>query len=881
MASLNKNEENNLNDSIMILTIDIGDGICDKLRIHNITKFEEETYDFCAKNNLDFHTMQEINNQIQKVIKENKIITNVVEPKNNKKKFNFQKRKSKEEKKNNKIENTNKINNMNNINNINKKRNIPNKKTINRYNANPLSLITKRQKDSYKNNNFFNNNTRPSTSSSKGSFIAYNNKNIKKNDNIMTNVKNAFNIIKNKSKQNSSSTSNASKNIISRENINSSNNTNNTNNIKTMNNDIKNLVEYSSNENEYLNNYYNNNNENIEIKERLIYNLEEDKKIISNFKEEKNDYNNHNICNKKRKESIELINPEGINDDNYHINEKEKEKNVSQIYRNNNNQLLLNDKNNTYNIMNNNNISMNDNINNFYIEDEKNKRNKNRAQSERIPFKGIYQESNKKKEKNSHNSLNNNNISNNMNNKKKRNYEYAYSNEDIIKNYKKYKEEKYKSLKEKQEKEFKKIYTFRPTINKSTKILFNECKSDYSNNNNDKNKDKGNKRSKSLGRFEKLYNDRISLKENQNKLIEEIDKKYSYKPKLNKNSLFLMNKKSFNERLKMYTNRAKEKMSKIQMDLENNRKKNEYFQPKLNLNRNKELLKEREEITNQYGKYNKQYLYSKKYEQKKQYLTEKYFEEQCKSPECCPMTNNIYNQKKEKCFKKIFRLLDGDNDGKISYNCISIKHLPEILQNILEPIFLELKVENEVLNETEFIFVCEQFFNVLKYDQKQKILSFEDEEKRRIKKEKIEKENTNYSFRPKINKCIDLYYHNLNRVSSYESNKNIINYINYNSNRRKSVDAKELNYLTKKEENFRRFNNNNYNKGMNNIIVSNISLCNLINKKNENEKNFDIISFKDDKNITNNNNNLIIQNLNNRIDKGICYRNIKGEINSK
>ncbi len=86
------------------------------------------------------------------------------------------------------------------------------------------------------------------------------------------------------------------------------------------------------------------------------------------------------------------------------------------------------------------------------------------------------------------------------------------------------------------------------------------------------------------------------------------------------------------------------------------------------------------------------------------------------------MTNNIYNQKKEKCFKKIFRLLDGDNDGKISYNCISIKHLQEILQNILEPIFLELKVENEVLNETEFIFVCEQFFNVLKYDQKQKIL---------------------------------------------------------------------------------------------------------------------------------------------------------------
>jgi hypothetical protein len=328
-----------------------------------------------------------------------------------------------------------------------------------------------------------------------------------------------------------------------------------------------------------------------------------------------------------------------------------------------------------------------------------------------------------------------------------------------------------------------------------------------------------------------------------------------------------MNKISFNERLKMYTNRTKEKMNKIQMDLEKNRKKNEYFQPKLNLNKNKELLKERDEINNRYGKYNKQYLYSKKYEQKKQYLTEKIFEEQCKSPECCPMTNNIYNQKKEKCFKKIFRLLDGDNDGKISYNCVSIKHLPEILQNIFGPIFIELQVENEVLNETEFIFVCEQFFNILEYDQKQKILSFDVEEKRRLKKEKREKENTNYSFRPKINKRIDLdynkNYHNLIKVSSYETNKNNINYY---GNRRKSLDIKEFNYLTKKEKNIKRAdnsNNNNYNSiknignnnnnNNNNVLVRNISLCKIMNKKNENEreKNIKIIYKNNNNNINN------------------------------
>ena len=67
MESLNRNDnqENNLNSSIMILTIDIGNGICDKLKIHNISKYEQETYDFCAKNNLDFHTMREINSQIK------------------------------------------------------------------------------------------------------------------------------------------------------------------------------------------------------------------------------------------------------------------------------------------------------------------------------------------------------------------------------------------------------------------------------------------------------------------------------------------------------------------------------------------------------------------------------------------------------------------------------------------------------------------------------------------------------------------------------------------------------------------------------------------------------------------------------------------------
>ena len=84
------NQDINLNDSVMILTIDIGNGICDKLKIHNINKFEQESYNFCAKNNLDFQTMREINYQIEKVISENKIFKKYIESENNQRNNSFQ-----------------------------------------------------------------------------------------------------------------------------------------------------------------------------------------------------------------------------------------------------------------------------------------------------------------------------------------------------------------------------------------------------------------------------------------------------------------------------------------------------------------------------------------------------------------------------------------------------------------------------------------------------------------------------------------------------------------------------------------------------------------------------------------------------------------------
>ena len=58
---------------MMILTIDIGNGHVDKLQLFDLNNIEQETYDFCVKNKLDFNTMQEINTQIQNVLKDKQI----------------------------------------------------------------------------------------------------------------------------------------------------------------------------------------------------------------------------------------------------------------------------------------------------------------------------------------------------------------------------------------------------------------------------------------------------------------------------------------------------------------------------------------------------------------------------------------------------------------------------------------------------------------------------------------------------------------------------------------------------------------------------------------------------------------------------------------
>jgi hypothetical protein len=116
---------------------------------------------------------------------------------------------------------------------------------------------------------------------------------------------------------------------------------------------------------------------------------------------------------------------------------------------------------------------------------------------------------------------------------------------------------------------------------------------------------------KNSTRFEKLYNDRIEIEENFRKLKSQIDQKYTYKPKINKFSSFYKVNESFNERLKSYNNKSKERLLKIQLEKEMKMEMNETFKPLINTEKNKKLIKDFKNKNTSYHSQNN--LYDKLY----------------------------------------------------------------------------------------------------------------------------------------------------------------------------------------------------------------------------------------------------------------------------
>ena len=356
--------------------------------------------------------------------------------------------------------------------------------------------------------------------------------------------------------------------------------------------------------------------------------------------------------------------------------------------------------------------------------------------------------------------------------------------ERIIK-YKEYYEEKIKRLKEKKQNEEENNYTFQPKVNKD-KGYYNNNKTNNTNKKNMNNTNNNKPKNKSNNQiFAKLYEDSNIYKENLNKLDKKVNKMYSYRPILNDNSKI---KEPFDKRLLTYHEKSKEKMKKIKDEID----KENFFKPKYS---NRTLTKDK--ISNQNSKnenndnnennpYTLMYLYKDKYKQNKKQLELQTYSNYFSDPIINKSTDKLLENKKERAFKKIFSLLDGDEDNLIKNSAVNINKIPKNIKEILEPIFRELKEENETLDENEFITVCDQIYKSLPYDKKNILMNFAYDKKNNYKKQNI------YSYKPKINSyngiksrgltLVDLT--NVSRTNNY-----------YSNNFRKQSNSNTSNYL--------------------------------------------------------------------------------------
>ena len=798
MSSIINNQEENLNTSLMVLTIDIGNGLCDKLRIHNINDYQEEAYNFCAKNNLDFNTMKEINHQIEKVLVDSGVYLNEINSKNSDIKQLYIKKSQNSIKKNNYLKNFRNEINKNNESAINKK-------VIKRYNEKQWIYNSKKMKDSSKNNySYLMSTSRGNSSSIKTSSI--------KQSNIKSNVKNAFHTIKENNERISDSNNNCQKSI------------NKSNNIKSLRHNSNNKISG------YIRDSHN------------VIDSDRNNKIMFSYSHNTKNKNEFNKENKKRKESIELLNKCESNNKK----EKEKKDEIMIIEFDSNNNNIDNNKNNKENT---NQKKLADKFNNILnsislINTDKNKIN---SSSEKILYRSNKTESNEK---------NANNLNDNLTNKSdvyiKSEMQFNLSDVDQIKNFKKHKEDRIKNLKEQQEMQFRRLYTSRPLINQ-TNINTEVNQENISH-----------KRTNTSSRFDRLYDYRLNYKENKKKLSVKYQENYSFHPKINSVSCYPLAKISFNERLKLYSDKTKYTLNKLQKSLENKRRTIENNNLILNTEKHN-LLKERKERKKNISKskegHKHQNLMINKYIEKTKLLTDKNLEERNKTTRYKHMSNDIINNKKIRCFKNLFKLLDSeDKDGKISNKNINTKNLSNEIKLLLEPIFTELKNCNETLSESEFVFICDKLFESLKYVQKQKLLSFNlQENKNQLKDNYIKKVKSNTNV---VSLSNEKAHNNVKRVSLCESNKN--------KKMKKNSEIKKINYYFSKPKYLMQINNFiNEDKKLreNKNIINNISLSTFLKNKNSEKK--DNLNNHNTFNISS----LVVQNLNNKIDKEIKFRN--------
>jgi Ca2+-binding EF-hand superfamily protein len=75
-------------------------------------------------------------------------------------------------------------------------------------------------------------------------------------------------------------------------------------------------------------------------------------------------------------------------------------------------------------------------------------------------------------------------------------------------------------------------------------------------------------------------------------------------------------------------------------------------------------------------------------------------------------TNKLLENKKINSFKRIFKLLDSDEDNQINKLSIDMKRLPNKVTEIINPIINSIRIFNESKTEDDFLKDIEELYHV-------------------------------------------------------------------------------------------------------------------------------------------------------------------------
>ena len=338
--------------------------------------------------------------------------------------------------------------------------------------------------------------------------------------------------------------------------------------------------------------------------------------------------------------------------------------------------------------------------------------------------------------------------------------------EKPIKKYKSFKKEEYKAKENQKElKEFKK------QINKSKSI-----------------------RNKRNDNSNKIFESKTYKYKTKDIICSRISKEYennqfSFHPSINENYKTDL---TFAERQTFYKNlynKRKNELSKFYLQ-KKDQNGNSFFRP--NLISKTFYEKNNNKDNNEEDIFQKNYRIYKIYDLNREKLIKKYKNNNQQNKQVIitkKINEKIFKENKIRAFDNLFNYLDSDQDGKISGINFRLNKIPKKIINIIQPLLIELKEDNQTLNKEEFAFAMDKLFEDISLIEKREIINRFKNVYRR-------------------NKSLDLINNNSQSIQINQNNTYNNFYINNNTN----TDKLAVNYYNKMVRLFNELSSTNKNK---------------------------------------------------------------------